>query len=269
MRSAKRKQALGGGALLIAATVTLLAEWTHARDAAAQHHSYLGSAVDQLGDRVPPPPPGPAVVESDRRMFRATRALQGSSRWRKAAEDADQSTPSLLRDFRCAAGINLTPEQAPHLATLLAIAGADAANVASRAKHRFIRARPYMVDQGPTCGPTRSLGDFHDYPSGHSSRGWTWGLILAKLLPERRRQLSERAKAYADSRVVCGFHSPTGASAGRAVAVLTVDSLMRNPRFRADMQQASHELAALKQRGQVLAASQCPSEKSYAHLLIE
>jgi acid phosphatase (class A) len=269
VRSAKRKQALVGGALFIAAAVTLLAEWTHARDAAPQHHSYLGSAVGQLGDQLPPPPREPAVVEADRRAFKATRALQGSARWTQAVHDTDQSDPALLSDFSCASGLELTRERAPHLASLLANAGADSAHVASRAKARFRRARPYVLDQGPTCAATQGLGDFHDYPSGHSSRGWAWALVLAELLPDRRQQLSERAKAYADSRVVCGVHSPTGASAGRAVAVLTVDSLMRNPRFRADMQQARHELAALKQRGQVPSAHQCRSDRSSANLLVE
>jgi len=83
---------------------------------------------------------------------------------------------------------------------------------------------------------------------------------LAELIPNRRAQLSSRARAYAESRVVCGFHSPTGAEAGRTVAMLTVNSLMRNPQFRTDMQQASKELSALRQRGQLPPARQCRSE---------
>jgi acid phosphatase (class A) len=100
----------------------------------------------------------------------------------------------------------------------------------------------------------------HDYPSGHSARGWTWGLVLGQLLPNRRQQLIARAQAYADSRVVCGFHSPTGAGAGRAVALITVDALMRTPSFKADMKQASKELAALKQSGTAPPEGQCRAE---------
>jgi acid phosphatase (class A) len=259
--SVRRSWLLGAGALLVAAGATLVAELSHAQHSVTQHHGYLGATVRQLGDRIPPPPAGPAVVEADRRVFRATRALQGSSRWKQAANDRYRSAPSLLKDFSCASGLNLTPERTPHLASLLDNAGADGAHVAARAKPRFKRPRPYTLDEGPTCLPTKGFEDFHDYPSAHSARGWTWGLILAELLPDRRRQLLSRAQAYADSRVVCGFHSPTGAEGGRTVAVLTFNALMRNPRFKADMQQASTDLTALKQHGQVPPARQCRAEQ--------
>lgn len=256
----KGLQILAGSALLIAGGATLTTVWTHAK--ASNRQSYLGATVQTLGDRVPPPVAGPGAAEAERRVFRATRELQGSLRWKQAANDADQSAPALMRAFSCASGISLSPEQAPHLTSLLAAAGADAAHIAHRAKSRFRRPRPYVLDEGPTCGPTAGLGDFHDYPSGHSTRGWTWAFVLAQLLPDRRQQLMSRAQAYADSRVVCGFHSPTGVRPGRALAMLTVTSLNRNPKFTADLQQASQELTALKQHGDTPPAGQCQSELS-------
>ena len=255
---------LVGSGVAVAVAITVAAGWTHAKSAPDHRHTYLGPAISQLAQRVPPPPPGAAVIEADRQVFRTTRALQGSARWIEAVNDVDQSPPALLEDFSCAAGLNLTPEVAPHLTSLLSDAGADAAHISSRAKEKFRRNRPYVLDQGPTCGPTGSLGDFHDYPSGHTARGWTWGLVLAALLPDRRKQLTARAQAYADSRVVCGFHSPTGVGAGRTVAMLTVNSLMRDPSFRADMKQASNELAALKQRAHAPSERQCQSELTLA-----
>ena len=257
---ARRIQVVAVTAMLIVCVVMLAAEWTHAKGRIEQHHSYLEASVTQLGDRVAPPPLLNAVVEADRRVFRATRSLQGTARWEQAVRDVDQSAPSLLKAFSCPSGLNLTAERAPHLAALLDVAGADGAEVSSRAKTRFRRARPYILDQGPTCAATQSLRDLHDYPSGHSSRGWTWALILAKMLPARREHLLARANAYAESRVICGFHSPTGAGAGRAVAALTVNSLMRNRHFRADLQRAAKELAALKLQRQVPPARQCQSE---------
>ena len=238
-----------------------MAEWTHAKSAVGHHRTYLGTAVRQLGDRVSPPPPDVALAAADRQVFRETRALQGSPRWKQAANDTDQSAPALLKAFSCASGLNLTAKRAPHLAALLDTAGTDGSHIASRAKSKFRRARPYLLDRGATCRTTQGLGDFHDYPSGHSSRGWTWALVLAELLPDRREQLLSRANAYAESRVICGFHSPTGAKAGRSVATLTVDSLMRNPSFRADMRQAARELAVLKQEGEVPAARRCQSDR--------
>jgi hypothetical protein len=42
--------------------------------------------------------------------------------------------------------------------------------------------------------------------------------------------------------------------------MLDVNSLMRNPTFRADMRQAARELAMLKQDGQVPPTRQCQSD---------
>ncbi len=264
-RNAKRMYLLGAGAgaLALAGAATLAAQWTQAKRPETEHFTYLGAAAAQLAAGVPPPPQGPNVVLADRQIFRSTRRLQGSARWKQAADDANQSAPSLLKDFSCASGLNLNADRAPHLASLLAGAGTDAAHVASRAKTRFRRPRPYVLDPGPTCRPTTSgLGDFHDYPSGHSTRGWTWGLILAGLLPDRRQLLMSRAQAYADSRVVCGFHTPTGAAAGRGVAMLAISALQRHPSFRAELEQASKELAALQQQGPAPPAGQCWSEQA-------
>jgi acid phosphatase (class A) len=248
----------GVGALAIGAAATI--EWTYAKSPHDKQHGYLEAQIGQLAARIPPPPGGASVVEADRRVFDSTRSLEGSSRWRQAARDADQTPKSLLRTFSCAAGAELTAERLPHLTALLASAGSDSSDVASRAKTSFMRARPYTLYAGPTCPKPDNLGAKHDYPSGHSARGWTWALILAGLLPDRKAQLMSRAQAYAESRVVCGFHSPTGAAAGRAVAMITVNSLKGNPRFKTDLQRASQELAALKQRGERPPARQCQVE---------
>lgn len=253
------------GALVISAMATVypVESPSHVARASApnvENRSYLGSALRQLVARVPPPPAGTAVVEADERAFRATRALNGSLRWKLAARDANHSTKSLMMAFSCAAGVQLSADGAPQLAALLTVSGADAARVASHAKARFPRERPFALYGGQTCLSPEHLGVNRDYPSGHSARGWTWGLVLAQLIPNRREELTSRAKAYAESRVICGFHSPSGAEGGRAVAMLTVDTLMRNSRFRTDMQRASKELLAIKEQGQHPPVGQCRPE---------
>jgi acid phosphatase (class A) len=204
-------------------------------------------------------------VAADRTAFRTTRSLEGSPRWAMAARDANHSPKSLMKAFSCAAGIELSPERAPHLAELLATAGADAARVASHAKRNYVRSRPYALYEGATCLPSKNLNERGDYPSGHSARGWGWALVLVELIPNRREQLTSRARAYADSRVVCGFHSPMGADAGHAVAALTVSSLKRNPSFRADLQQASREVTTVRQLGQAPPPGQCRFERLMMH----
>lgn len=256
---------LGVSGLAIGAAATVAFGWSHARSAHPEQRSYLGANIAELASRLPPPPREPAVAAADQRAFVATRALQGSRRWEQAASDAKQSAPALLETFSCAAGVELDADRAPLLAELLATAGADSAHVASSAKNIFLRPRPYTLYAGPTCLPADNLGAKHDYPSGHAARGWTWALILAELLPDRRTQLMSRAKAYGESRVVCGFHSPTGVDAGRRVALLTVPVLMADAQFKADLRAASAELSTLRQKGQLPAARNCQSESTLAH----
>ena len=249
-------------AIILLGIAALAPQWSHARSVYHESKGYLGRDIRQLAAHVPPPAQASTVVEADRRAFITTRALEGSARWRAAAHDADNSPKSLLRAFSCASGVELSRKQAPHLASLLAAAGEDASSVASHAKTDFLRARPYVLYGGATCVPAGNLGANRDYPSGHSARGWTWGLILAELLPDRAEKLTSRAEAYGESRVVCGFHSPTGVEAGHAVAVLTVKALLQKPTFRADMHRASNELSELRRQGHAPAALQCRAEEA-------
>ena len=249
---------VGACALLAAGGVTLATGWPQSKAPAEQERSYVGPAVQQIADRVPPPPE--RMMDEDYRAFLKTRELRGTWRWRIAAADAKKSPKALLRAFSCAAGVELMPERAPHLTLLLATAGSDSAKVASKAKSKFPRERPYTLYEGPTCLSPDGLGPDRDYPSGHAARGWTWGLILAELLPDQQSQLLSRAEAYGESRVICGFHSRTGVEAGRNVAMLTVKSMMDDPRFRADLKKASQELAQLRKHGRLPPARLCRAE---------
>ena len=255
-----RLTGLGVGvcAILAAGGVPLAAVWRQEKAAAEQERSYLGPALQQLADRVPPPPDG--KTDADYRAFLKTRELRDTWRWKLAAADAKKSPRALLSTFNCAAGVELTPERAPNLTLLLTTAASDSASIVARAKSKFPRARPYILYQGPTCLSPDGLNPDRDYPSGHAARGWTWGLILAELLPSRRSQLLSRAEAYGESRVICGFHSPTGVNGGRDVAMLTVRALMNEAKFRADLRQAFQEIAELRNRGQSSPALLCQAE---------
>jgi acid phosphatase (class A) len=263
MGSKLRKVRLFAPSAIVIVSAALLApQWSSARSIYDESQGYLGLDIRKLAARVPPPSQAQGIVESDKQAFETTRALEGSLRWKAAAHDADKSPKSLLKAFSCASGVELSRKQTPHIASLLTVAGADASFVASHAKSNFARTRPYVLYGGATCVPAGKLGANRDYPSGHSARGWTWGLVLAELLPDREEQLTARAEAYGESRVVCGFHSPTGIEAGHGVAVLTVDALLQDSAFRADMRQASEELATLRREGQLLPARQCQTERA-------
>ena len=74
-----------------------------------------------------------------------------------------------------------------HLAERLSIA-------TGAAKDKYRHARPFMLDAQPTCQPSadEDLRSNGSYPSGHTSIGWTWALVLAEVAPDRAEELLER-----------------------------------------------------------------------------
>lgn len=195
--------------------------------------------------RILPPAPGPGSARdaADRRVFRETRRLVGSARWALAIRDVPLGVPHMLETFRCAAGVELSP---PILAALLARVSADAERAIEPAKAASRRRRPHLVDPGPICVPVERLAHSSDYPSGHATWGWSIGLLLAELIPERSTQVLIRARTYAESRVVCGAHNLSAIQAGALNAASLVAALHGSADFRAAMEAARHEIAAAR-----------------------
>ena len=173
----------------------------------------------------PAPRVGDPRYETDRRIFRATRHLAGTPRWHLATTDVETSTAALLRDYSCAVGVDLTPQNAPKLVALVQRAGVDTSAQTGHAKDLFARQRPFMIDHGPVCQPEAELFDkkqghmSYDYPSGHTTWGWTWALILTAIAPDRAQQILRRGRAYGDSRFVCGAHNESAGGGRDAIGV--------------------------------------------------
>lgn len=203
----------------------------------------------------PAPRPGDPRYETDRKIFRATRALIGSARWRLATSDAELGTPALMRDFSCALGVQLTPEAAPRLATVLTRASRDTAEQTGHAKEVFQRQRPFVIDHGKICQPASELYDqrrgrmSYDYPSGHTTNGWTWALVLASLAPDRAQQIQARGRAFGDSRFVCGAHNESAVEAGMLSATATMALVATKPAYQADLAAAHTELDQVRAKG--------------------
>jgi acid phosphatase (class A) len=200
----------------------------------------------------PPPRPGDPRYDTDRKIFRATRSLKGSPRWVMATNDADNGVPALLHDFSCAVGVQLTPDNAPKLVAVVKRAATDTAHETNVAKDLFARQRPLAIDKGPICEPVSDLYDkktgrmSYDYPSGHTTLGWTWAIVLSSIAPDRAQQILERARAYGDSRFVCGAHNESAVEAGMLSASATMAVVAAKPDYQSDLATAHAELAALR-----------------------
>jgi acid phosphatase (class A) len=200
----------------------------------------------------PAPRPGDPRYETDRKIFRATRKLQGTARWQLATGDADYRTPALLNDFSCALGVALTPDNAPKLVAVVERASADTSMQTGLAKEVYARNRPFTIDHGPVCQPTSELFDkshnrmSYDYPSGHTTLGWTWALVLTAVAPDRAQQILQRGRAYGDSRFICGAHNESAVEAGMQSASATMALVSTKTAYQADLAAAHAEVAALR-----------------------
>lgn len=243
----------GIGATAAALTLVLLGAPGNAQD---RREGYLAPGEFDVSQVVEPAPRvGDPRYETDRAIFRATRKLRGTSRWDLAIADADYSAPALMHDFSCAVGAALTPETAPKTLALVQKAGTDTARQSGAAKNRFQRARPFTIDRGPVCEPLSALYDernkrmSYDYPSGHSTWGWTWALVLASAVPERAQAILNRGRSYADSRFVCGSHNESAVEAGMLSASAVMTVVGTKPDYQRDLAATRAELAALRASG--------------------
>lgn len=211
---------------------------------------------------LPAPIPQEPRGVADREVFKLTRALKGTARWDMAVNDAPSDSASLMRDFTCAARIAMTPATAPKTVALLDRASRDASRQTNELKAFYKKKRPYLLDPGETCvAQTDELTASYDYPSGHATKGWTWGLILAELVDDRAAPILARARAYGESRVVCGVHNMSAIEAGRMVAASTLAVIRTEPAYQDAVVAARAELAALRKTGAPPSAQVCSAEE--------
>ena len=87
------------------------------------------------------------------------------------------------------------------------------------------------------------------YPSGHSSIGWAWALVLVQAAPQQMNALLQRGYAYGQSRVICGVHWQSDVDAGRVVGAAAVARLQSDETFKAQLALARDEIAQAQAKG--------------------
>lgn len=229
----------------------------------AARPSYLKpGAVDMLMVLPPAPVPGDPRYEADREMFKMTRKLQGTPRWTMATNDVSWANDVMLGDFSCAMGIAVTPEKVPHLIALVQKAGNDTQRETNVAKDFYKRSRPFKIDSGPICQPEADLANSYDYPSGHTTGGWTWALVLADVVPDHVSAILARGRAYGESRIVCGAHNASAVEAGRLSATITMTAVRSTAAYQRDLRLARAEIAALRKTAAAAPPAVCDAEKA-------
>lgn len=194
------------------------------------------------------PMEGSPIAAADEAIYQSSRALNGSARWSLAAADAEFAPKSLLGNFSCAVGASLDPKALPKLSALYSRLAPDLFHAVDVAKTHYNTRRPYLTFGGEICvAKSEALSKSPNYPSGHAALGWTLGLILAELVPDRASVILARGRTFAESRAVCGVHTASAVAGGETLASGLVAALHGQAAFRADLEAARAELTLYRQ----------------------
>jgi acid phosphatase (class A) len=226
---------------------------------------YLGPTKWPDAAKILPPAPvtGSPREGIDQAAYRGMRKLEGSPRWKLAQNDVPTAVPKMLENFSCSVGAQLSPQTTPRLAGLLSKVGLDSGQQVASVKDVFKRQRPYLIEDGAICvEKSAALASSPDYPSGHVTWGWVVGLILTELAPDRSTPILVRARAFGESRAVCGVHSWSAVEAGRTNGAALYATLHGDAAFRSDLEAARAEIAAA--RKSAYAPATCAQEAELA-----
>lgn len=197
--------------------------------------------------------PTPAKDGSDSQqheMQEVKRLIQTRSKERfdQAQWDARHEDPT---PFVTAIDPKLDLAKLPLTAKLLADVLNDQTVATSNAKEYFKRKFPVAAampgasygqwtcddgDRKPEARPLRS------YPSGHSTMAYTFGIVLASLVPAKSQAILAQAADYAYSREICGDHYHSDVEAGHVLGTALGEIILRNEGFKPEFQAARKEL---------------------------
>ena len=243
---------------------TTMAEVGEVRAGSGYAKGYLAPAQlpDSLALLPPPPSADTPAMSADEDGHRKLNAMAADPRGRLAASDAVLKFPGAAQSFACALGVTISEERTPNLNMLLRRSLTDAGLATYRAKDTYQRVRPYVHFKTGTCLPEDEahLAKDGSYPSGHSSIGWAWALILTQAAPDRQNQLLQRGRAFTQSRSVRGYHWRSDIEAGRLIGAATVARLQSDPVFQSQLSLARDEITRARAGGATPDAKVCADE---------
>lgn len=212
-------------ALLLAATTPLFADTPYVST----------NRLNGIGLLPPPPGRGSAEEAADLATVRAV--FNGRTEPEKTRAMKDSGLAFSL--FQPAAGSAFDLEKLPKTRALLEEVKAEIGAVIDAPKNYYKRLRPYQIDERLGLGkPEPSFS----YPSGHSTRGTVYALVIAELFPEKKDAILAIGQQIGWDRVLIGKHFPTDIYAGRVLGYAIVRELHASTSFQHDLEQAMAEV---------------------------
>ena len=204
--------------------------------------SYLAAGhPDGVALLAPPPLPGSPEEAADLASVREV--FHGRTEAEKSRAMMDSGLSFSL--FAPAIGPEFDLAKLPKTRALLEQVKTNIQEAIDVPKNYFKRKRPYQMDEGLGLGkPEPSFG----YPSGHSTRGTVYALLLAELFPEHRQAILAIGRDIGWDRVLIGKHFPTDVYAGRVLGQAIIRELAANLAYQHDLADAKAEIAGARQK---------------------
>lgn len=206
--------------------------------------AYLPAGTpDAIALLAPPPATGSAEDKFD---LEATYTVHTGATPAEIALGQDENKLTIFH-FAPAVGAWFVSGKFPKAEALFKEVEAEAKAVTDGAKKYFKRPRPYHLDPARFPHSIEHEDPTHySYPSGHSTRGTVFALLLAEIFPEKREAILAKGREAGWLRVQGGVHYPTDIYAGRVLGQELARDFLRSPGFQADLAAAKAELAAAK-----------------------
>jgi acid phosphatase (class A) len=203
--------------------------------------------------RLLPPPPKDGSANQQKELAEVHRLVKTRTpeRYKQAMWDNEHEDPTA---FAATIGPGFDLNKLPATAKLLAAVMNDQSVMASKAKEYFHRKFPVAADPSaassyhdwscdtdvkkPVDRPLRS------YPSGHATMGYSVGIVLAALMPDKAQAILARAADYAYSREICGDHYHVDVEASHALGTAAGIMLLNNASLKPQVAAARAELVA-------------------------
>jgi len=194
---------------------------------------------DPLALLPPPPALGSAEDVADRA---STLQIYTARTPADVARGAEEHKVSIFQ-FAPAIGAFFSPEKFPRTEALFAEVEAETKKAVDAAKNTWKRPRPFVADPAKFAqpgDPEKSPG----YPSGHSTRGTVFALLLAGLFPQQGDAILAKGRAIGWTRVQIGVHTPLDIYGGRVLGQALAREFLRSEAFQRDLAAARAELKA-------------------------
>ncbi|ASG69011.1 acid phosphatase [Francisella halioticida] len=161
--------------------------------------------------------------------------------YKTTIHDASTDKDIHIADFSKIFGQEISKDKTPAIYRLLRKSTTDVSNIKQSVKEKYKRVRPFVFFNRKPCDSNEDPTSY-SYPSGHSSRAWTYAMILSELKPQVAEQLFALANRKSKSRVNCGAHWESDVKAARTVALINFAVLNGNEKFLEDLKKAKKEI---------------------------